>query len=323
MNTAAITTATDSTSEAPQSTAAGELFPIRTVSQLTGVNPITLRAWERRYGLIRPVRTATGHRLYRRDEIDLIHRVVALIDRGIAISQVQSSLQLVTANTAPTKEVMHTLTPWDRFRERMVTAITRFDEEGIEDIYNEALALHTIEQVTRSLLIPLLYQLGQRWASTEGTVAEEHFFGVYLRNKLGARYHHRSRRNNGPRFLAACLPGEHHEVGFLLFALAAHDRGLQPVLLGANMPLGELAVAVKRAHCEAIVLSASISPEPAVLTEHLPALVRSAGVPVFVGGMTSVREHDAIVAAGATPLGTDLNVGTQRIQQALYSEPAT
>src|SRR6266481_4982362 len=69
-----------------------ELFPIRTVSNLTGVNSITLRAWERRYGLIRPIRTPTGHRLYRRDEIDLIHRVLALLDKGISIGQVKHAL---------------------------------------------------------------------------------------------------------------------------------------------------------------------------------------------------------------------------------------
>jgi DNA-binding transcriptional MerR regulator len=299
----------------------GELFPIRTVSHLTGVNAITLRAWERRYGLIRPVRTPSGHRLYRREEIDLIHRVVALLDRGIAISQVNASLQTATPN--PSAAPLESATPWERFRERMVTAITRFDEDELEDVYNEALALHTIDRVTLHLLIPLLYQLGQRWESTAGSVAEEHFFGVYLRNKLGARYHHRSRRNRGPCILAACLPGEHHEVGLLLFALAAHERGLNTTLLGANMPLNELPATVRRARCSAIVLSSSISPAPDVLTTQLGELVRAAGVPVFVGGMTSVREHDAIAAAGATPLGTDLNVGAHRIKQALTPAETT
>jgi DNA-binding transcriptional MerR regulator/methylmalonyl-CoA mutase cobalamin-binding subunit len=306
------------TPQAAIADASGELFPIRTVSHLTGVNAITLRAWERRYGLVRPVRTATGHRLYRREEIDLIHRVVALLDRGIAISQVNASLRQPSSPTTLANFSVRGATPWERFRERMVTAITRFDEDDLEDVYNEALALHTIEQVTQHLLVPLLQQLGKRWESTEGTVSEEHFFGVYLRNKLGARYHHRSRRNRGPRVLAACLPGEHHEAGLLLFALAVHERGMQPVLLGANMPLEELAVTVKRARCEAIALSGSLTPEPAVLA-NLQTLARTAGVPVFVGGMTSVREHSALVDAGAVPLGTDLNVGAQRIQQTLSS----
>jgi len=300
--------------------AAGELFPIRTVSTLTGVNAITLRAWERRYGLVRPIRTDTGHRLYRREEIDFINRIVALLDKGVSIGQVRSSLNAPIATNATTRPGDAV---WAHYRARMISAITRFDEEGLEDIYNEALALYPIDQVTANLLVPLLRELGERWESAEGSIAEEHFFGVYLRNKLGARYHHRGRRAHGARVLAACLPDEQHDAGLLLFALAAYERGLQPVLLGANMPLEELASAVKRANCCAIVLSGSIAPEPGVLSERLRNVVRTAGVPVFVGGLTSVSQHDAILATGALPLGTDINVGAERIHQSLsLVEPA-
>ena len=296
-----------------KSRAPGELFPIRTVSSLTGVNVITLRAWERRYGLIKPVRAPTGHRLYRREDIDRIHRAIALLDKGVAISQVKNSLDHATPHAAPGTD-----SPWARYQARMVAAIARFDEDDLEDAYNDALGVHTIEQVTQGLLIPL-QELGRRWESREGSVAEEHFFGVYLRNKLGARFHHRARSSTGTRLLAACLPGEQHEVGLLLFALAAHDSGLRPVLLGANMPLAELAAPVKRADCHAIVLSGSLTPEPQVFGEELPDLVAVAGVPVFVGGMTSVRERDAIVSAGAIPLGNDLSSGVKRIRSALAS----
>jgi DNA-binding transcriptional MerR regulator len=300
------------TAKKDPSQTSGELFPIRTVASLTGVNAITLRAWERRYGLIRPVRTPTGHRLYRRDEIDLIHRVVAQLDKGISISQVRRALD----HAAPGNELPEG-SPGQRYQKRMIAAITRFDDEELEDIYNDAMSVHPIEQVTLQVLIPLLQELGERWESTAGTIAEEHFFGVYLRNKLGARFHHRPRSKNGPRLLSACLPGEQHEIGFLLFALTAFEHDLRPVLLGANMPLSELPAAVKRAQCQAIVLSGSMSPAASVLAEDLPALVAAAGVPVFVGGMASVRERDAIVSAGAIPLGNELNRGAQRIHDAL------
>ena len=80
------------TRTAPRPTDESELFPIRTVASLTGVNAITLRAWERRYGLIKPVRTDSGHRLYTQVDIDTIHQVVALLDKGVAISQVRNAL---------------------------------------------------------------------------------------------------------------------------------------------------------------------------------------------------------------------------------------
>ncbi len=293
-----------------------ELFPIRTVSSLTGVNVITLRAWEQRHGLIRPARTPKGHRLYRREDIDRINRAVTLLEKGMAISQVKNSLDQESPQATPEQHspLAHY---WALYQSRMLGAIARFDEDSLEDAYSQALSVHPIEQVTQQLMMPLLQELGLRWERGEGAVAEEHFFGVYLRNKLGARFHHRARGATGVRVLAACLPGEQHEIGLLLFALAAQERGLRPVLLGANMPLEELYASIKRAKCGAIVLSGSISPAPAVLREQLPRLVASAGIPVFVGGMASVRERDAIVGARAIPLGNDLAAGAERIRATL------
>ncbi|MBV8742827.1 MAG: MerR family transcriptional regulator, partial [Sinobacteraceae bacterium] len=81
------------------SASSAERFPIRTVAALTGVKPITLRAWERRYGVIRPARTRTGHRLYSHGDIEQIRRVLALLDRGIQISRVRQALESEQADT--------------------------------------------------------------------------------------------------------------------------------------------------------------------------------------------------------------------------------
>lgn len=290
-----------------------DLYPIRTVATLTGVNAITLRAWERRYGLIKPVRTDSGHRLYTQDDIDTIHRVVALLDKGMAISQVRPALATPAAAGSRAAEDG----PWTGYRERMITAISRFDENRLEDIYNELLSLYPADLATAKVLLPLLVDLGTRWENAEGSVAEEHFFGVYLRNKLGARFHHRSRQNTGPKLLAACLPGEHHEVGLLLFALAAHDQGFRLVLLGADMPLTELGYAARRARADAIVLSGSIEPLPGLLDVDLAKLTEEAGRPVFVGGLIAVGHRDAIVAAAAVPIGNDIAAGLKRIGDTL------
>lgn len=87
------------------------------------------------------------------------------------------------------------------------------------------------------------------------------------------------------------------------------------------MPLRELGYAARRSQADAIVLSGSVEPEPAILERELPALVREAGVPVFVGGLTSVHRRDAVVAAGASPLGSDISVGLRRLSEVL-SHPA-
>ena len=132
-------------------------------------------------------------------------------------------------------------------------------------MYSQALSLYPIETVTDDLLLPVLQELGRRWKSGEGSIAEEHFFSVYVRNKLGARFHHRTRTRTGPRILAACLPDEQHELGLLIFSLAAHERGLRIVMLAAQTPLEELALAARRARCNAIVLSSTLTPPEGVI----------------------------------------------------------
>ncbi|EYC50943.1 MerR family transcriptional regulator [Hylemonella gracilis str. Niagara R] len=298
-----------------QDATAQEFFPIRTVSTLTGVNPITLRAWERRHGLIRPTRTATGHRVYTRADIDTVRRILALVDSGVTISHVREALAAqARAPFSPAADDG----PWVRARAQMVDAISRFDEARLETLYNELLALHSIEEVTARLLLPLLVDLGQRWDNNHpGGIAEEHFFGMYMRIKLGARLHHRSRAVVGPKLVAACLPGEHHEIGLLLFALAAHEQGYRMVLLGANMPLEQLNYAARRTQAAGIVLSGSIEAPRALHVEALPALVRDAAVPVFVGGPTSVHQEHELRAAGAIPLGTDITHGLRKLHLTL------
>lgn len=287
------------------------LYPIRTVSDLTGVNAITLRAWERRYGLFEPIRKASGHRLYTQAHIDLITRAVGLLDRGMRIGQVKAQLE---AETSVPGDDVTTVDIWKRYLDRMISAVIQFNESGLEEVYGEALSLHPVDGVTQKLLTPLLAELGRRWANGEGSIAEEHFFAFYLRNKLGARFHHRVRTKSGPRLLLACLPGDRHETGLLLFALAANDVGYITILLGADMPLEELPAAVRKTASAAIILSGVLPPEPKTLNQAVPHLTEHANVPVFLGGQASIVAHDALKHAKVHALGTDISTGIAHLR---------
>jgi DNA-binding transcriptional MerR regulator/methylmalonyl-CoA mutase cobalamin-binding subunit len=290
-----------------------KLYTIGTVSKLTGVGAITLRAWERRHGLIQPVRKDSGHRLYTREHIDQINRITALTQQGVRISQISPGM--LESDLSASQDSKPDV--WKNYLNNMIAAIIAFDEVRLEEIYNEALSLYPIGLVTRNLLTPLLIELGLRWVDQEGSIAEEHFFSFYLRNKLGARYHHRSRITSGPLVLLAGLPCEYHEIGLLLFALAADAAGYRIIPLGANMPLEELASVAKMKGCSAILLSGAIEPSLKTLSRSLPALVSEAGVPVLVGGLSSVYGFDAINRAGAVALGRDIDHGLQMMDELL------
>jgi DNA-binding transcriptional MerR regulator len=292
------------------------LIPIRTVSSLTGVNPVTLRAWERRYGLIKPVRTPKGHRLYTMADVDLINQAVALLAGGMSISQVGRVLSADKAKVSDNQE--DNFDPWADYQCRLMQATIRFDDLALNEIYNEALSLYPIDIVTSKLIVPFLRELGWRWESAQGSIAEEHFFSVFLRNKLGARFHHRSRNSGGTKLVAACLPEEQHEVGILLFALAAADRDYRLVLLGANTPLMELPAVVERADCKAIILSGSAETPALVVRKQLPQLLQQIDVPVFIGGRVAVRYAKELAATSVICLSDDYNLALRKIDAVLW-----
>ena len=291
------------------------LFPIRTVSELTGVNSITLRAWENRYGLIEPVRKASGHRLYTQEHIDLINRVVGLLDRGMRIGQVKA--EVLSAGDSEDNFADERHNNWRKYINSMIAGIIRFDESALERTYSDALSHYPVRLVTEKLLSPVLKELGERWISGQGSIAEEHFFGFYLRNKLGARFHHRSKNQTGPKLLMACLPGDLHETGLLLFALDASDHGFQTILLGANMPLDEFPDAIKKTGSEALVLSGTIEPGDEIIKTLLPRLVKEVSVPVFLGGGVVASNFDDLKKSGVLLIGTDTEMGIKQIKKYL------
>lgn len=278
-----------------------EKYPIRTISEITGVNAVTLRAWERRYGLIKPSRTPKGHRLYSRADILLVEEILGHLSQGMSISQVARDIQENDANGMPEDNET-----WDQYANKMIAATVSFDEQTLDHTYNDAMSLYPIDIVTQRLLLPLLGELGNRWAKKTGSIAEEHFFSMYLRNKLGARFHHQNMKNTGPRLIMACLPGEHHEFGILLFSLTAHSKGYQVILLGADLPIIELKQVVDSTSSQGIVLAGSSTLNCETLFQNLQILTSSVTIPVFIGGDVSHSCRDAITRVNATPLEPDL-----------------
>jgi DNA-binding transcriptional MerR regulator len=288
-----------------------ESFPIRTVSELTGVNSVTLRAWERRYGLIKPSRTPKGHRLYSREDIQLIREILDRLSMGASIGQIAREIM----NNAVVDE--QDADAWAKYSRRMIEAIVRFDEQMLDSVYNDAMSLYPVDVVTTRLIMPLMEELGSRWEMQTGNVAEEHFFSVYLRNKLGARFHHQNLKNTGPRLIAACLPGEHHEFGILLFTLMAQGKGYQIILLGADLPLTELIHVADSTNSRGVVLAGSASLECEAIYEDIDQLSGALSIPVFIGGDVSVACRDDIVRAGAHPLSHDLAASLHTIASKL------
>jgi DNA-binding transcriptional MerR regulator len=278
-------------------------YPIRTISELTGVPTTTLRAWERRYGLLKPSRTPKGHRLYSGKDIDLIRKIVELLKTNHTISEAIRILKDPEANTGTGTEAQE---HWAVYQQRMLKSIEEFNEQKLGTTYNEALSIYPVDMVTEQVILPLLATLGERWQEREAGIAEEHFFSAFLRNKLGARLHHESNRSRGKKILVSCLPGEYHELGVLLFCIAAIGHGYQILYLGTNLPPSQLLKVVERTDVSAVLLSGTNTAAwEKEIEKELKENIKSLKIPFMFGGELSEKHKDSLESLGAQVLGAD------------------
>jgi DNA-binding transcriptional MerR regulator len=285
-----------------------EGYPIRVIAELTGVPAATLRAWERRYGLLKPRRTPKGHRVYDARDLETVRSVVRLLDQNHPISR---AADMVARGVGP-EDGGDEESPWAGLRRRLLRAVEAFDEGRLDALYNEALSLYPVDLVSVNLLHPVLEVLGERWQGRERGIAEEHFFTAYLRNKIGARMHHAG-GGHGRRLLLACLPGERHELGLLLFSLSLLARGYRVLYLGPDLPLEQVRAVAEAVHPAGVLLSGSAAGAGGVETGALKAAARALDVPVMIGGGASDRDPEAWRAAGVTPLGSDYAGALERL----------
>lgn len=289
------------------------LFPIRTLAEQTGVSSITLRAWERRHGLLKPQRSPKGHRLYSQQDIDLIKKIVGLLQQGHSISEAANRIRHGT--TATTGILSPAGSDWKKLQHDMLHQISQFNEDALDNLYNQALSLYPVDLVTEQAILPVLKTLGSSWIQRDTGIAEEHFFSAYLRNKLGARLHHESRRARGPRLLAACLPDEHHELGLLLFCLAALSRGYRITYFGADTPLFQIPQVALLTQAVGVVLSGTSIKARNALQQSLYETKKQLAIPVLLGGDFSERHRQFIEATGVIALGAQQSDALQLLEQ--------
>ncbi|HTN35011.1 MAG TPA: MerR family transcriptional regulator [Marinobacter sp.] len=128
-------------------------YPIREVARLTGINPVTLRAWQRRYGLIKPARTEKGHRLYSDDDIALIRQILHWLEQGVSIGQVKGLLD------QPRVEVVGS--NWEQAQAQLLATACELNLNRLENELLELINLYPVELVLRRVIEPWLAELAQ------------------------------------------------------------------------------------------------------------------------------------------------------------------
>ena len=304
------------------------------LARRTGVSPELLRAWERRYGLLRPARTQGGYRLYTAADEARIRRMRAYLARGVAAAEaarlaVDAEAQATSAQTAPDDaetpgqtdastpaappaEAPPPRPPLRAAASDLAGALDRFEEAAAHDVFDRLLAAYQAETVLRDLLIPYLHDLGERWARGEVSVAQEHFASNLLRGRLLglARGWGQGR---GPTALLACPPGEQHELGLLAFGITLHRRGWRIVYLGPDTPIASIRDAAAGVAPDLVVLAATV---PGPLVAHADAIAALARQTlVALGGAGATAELASQTRARL--LDQDPVSAAERVDQAM------
>ncbi|OIN49790.1 MerR family transcriptional regulator [Pseudomonas costantinii] len=294
----------------------GELFPIREVSRLTGINPVTLRAWERRYGLIQPTRTESGHRLYSKADIETVNRILDWIERGVAVSKVGKILARDEQQAEAVRAEGHSLegSEWPQWRGRLKSAISAFDERQLESLYGQIFATYPISVAFQGILMPLWHDL-LRHQGRFGQASEWLFFDAFLRVRALQRLQ-LARVSPVPWVLLAAMPGECRKLELLVAALLMSRDDLAVKVLGMGQPFDELTLVCEKMHPQALIVFSNHSHNHD-LHGRLNRLALTLDCPLFLAGAASDLAQDDLAGSAIGCLGNEGPLMQRRLQQFL------
>ena len=256
------------------------LLRIGALSRRVGVTPELLRAWELRYGLLRPERSPGGFRLYSAEDEQRVRAMRRHLASGIAAAEA-ARLALLQATPLPSREAPEGL------RDELRQALDRLDEPAAQAAFDRLLGALSLETVLRDAVIPYLRELGERWQSGEATVAQEHFASNVLRGRLLGLARGWG-RGAGPTAVLACAPGELHDLPLIAFGLALAGRGWRIAYLGPDTPAAAIRDSLTEVDTQLVVLSAVDESRLLAVGAELAGL--AGDVPVVLAGRGATQE---------------------------------
>lgn len=236
-------------------------YEINEVAKLTGLAPARLRAWERRYEVVRPQRQANGYRAYSAEQVALLRAFAKLIDAGerigdladLPIDEILKRAEAMGLDGTPQGALMD--------------AVRMLDRDRLEGLVAQQLALRGLRGFAEEVAMPLAEAVGDAWALGKLPIAAEHLATEVILHALKGGL--RMARGHGPLLVAACLPGERHEWGIITALTALHQTGFRIHYLGADLPVDDVVEASWTLNPAAVAITAS---DPVIIARNLQEL---------------------------------------------------
>lgn len=252
----------------PDPTDASVSYPMRVVTRLTGLQPDTIRAWERRYHAVSPRRTDGNTRMFTADDVRRLTLLREVTELGHPIGQVAdlttTALEDLIADDARA-EARPAATGEQGLAlivEQYLGAVGRFDARRAQEILLRAAAVLPARDFLFDVALPIVREVGQRWAHAALGVAQEHLVSAQVRGLL-MTFTRMYPPDPGARRVVVTTPeGQRHEFGALVGALLAAVRGLEVIYLGTDLPDPDLRWAVEMSQAHVLLLSTAVALPP-------------------------------------------------------------
>jgi DNA-binding transcriptional MerR regulator len=248
------------------------MYSIKAVSQATGLTVETLRAWERRYGIVVPNRDQTGRRVYRPDDVLRLRRLREATDRGHPIGRLAQLSEEDLAQLLRDGPDRRSRATSSAFVERILEAARHYRSADCEQTLTLAIAMLPPQRLVSDVLQPLLHEVGERWHRGEFAISQERLVSTIVRRHVALMLDTYDRTARHQAIVFATLPGERHELGLLMSAMICASRGFKTHYLGPDLPGTEIARYAREVGASIITLSVVLDGQLLELAQQLKSL---------------------------------------------------
>ncbi len=304
------------------------LYNLKAVINEVGLTPATLRAWERRYGLLKPHRSPGGHRLYSRRDIDLLKWLIDRQQEGLSISSAVEMWKSQHEGYEDTSLPIQTPVPvtgtgetiLNGLREQWITACLAFNDQAANRTLDQAFAVAAPEMILAEVLQKGLAQLGERWYAGSISVQQEHFASAIAIRRVNTLLAATASPTRPGHILAACPPGEEHDFVLLTTAYLLRRASWDVVYLGSNVPLLDLDATIQSTS-PILILSCAQTLKTAASLRLMSEYIQLQGVPLVYGGGIFNQVPDATRYISGYYLGSSVGGVLERIEQLVIAQP--
>ena len=284
------------------------------VSEQIGLAPGTLRAWEQRYGVVRPTRSDGGYRLYDDHDLDTLRTMADLVAGGMQPSL--AAEQVRSGRTVPLREPNREAEGASGLPDpSALLAVSRgYDVRTLEEILDAAFAGARFEYVVDVWLMAAMAAVGDAWSAGDLDVAQEHFISAAVMRRLAAAFDAAGNARGGRHVITGLAPGSNHEIATLAFATMLRREGLRVTYLGPDLPVASWVKAVRATRPAAVVVGAARRTDTEAATAIVRALrVEAPHTAVYVGGPGAPVGHGlgGTTLAGSAAWLADTLAGTR------------